>query len=493
MSQHGGVSVQQMREGAPALGRVLPVLDAAWVESLAPEHRELLTAACTPRSNRYIPHEPTPKQAAFLLMPQREVIYGGAAGGGKTDALLMAALQYADVPGYSALLLRRTFKQLNLAKSLIPRSHEWLARTDAKWHAADMRWSFPSGAVLDFGHCQHEHDKHNYQGGEYHFIGFDELTGFSLGQFSFLTSRLRRLAGSQIPERVRAASNPGDVGHDWVKARFPISPESERHPARAFVPAKLGDNPYLDRETYEPTLSDLDPVTRAQLLNGDWSARRPGGYFKRENFTILDERPSGVQWHRYWDLAATDDSEGGDPDYTSGCLGGNHEGRFVIADVHRFRGEPDVVEKRIKQTAQLDGKGVPITIEQEPGASGKITINHFRRHVLVGFTVYGDRPTGDKVIRARPMSATSGAGDVWLVNGAWVPAFLDEAEAFGTKKRHDDMIDSASGCYAEVMVSPGVGMDAVLGIMAQGNGNGKGNGADEPDNGDWLHGKTQHV
>jgi len=227
VSQHGGVSVQQMREGAPALGRVLPVLDAAWVESLAPEHRELLTAACTPRSNRYIPHEPTPKQAAFLLMPQREVIYGGAAGGGKTDALLMAALQYADVPGYSALLLRRTFKQLNLAKSLIPRSHEWLARTDAKWHAADMRWSFPSGAVLDFGHCQHEHDKHNYQGGEYHFIGFDELTGFSLGQFSFLTSRLRRLAGRAPPSarlctrQARRQSLPrsGNLRADAIRSR----------------------------------------------------------------------------------------------------------------------------------------------------------------------------------------------------------------------------------------------------------------------------------
>ena len=466
----------QMQAHPGAVAGLPTLLNAEWVASLSDAHRAMLAAAVTPRLTRYIPHKPTPKQAAFLLLTHREALYGGAAGGGKSDALLMAALQYVDVPGYSALLLRRTFRQLNLAKSLIPRSHEWLANTDASWHGGDMRWTFPSGAVLDFGHCQHEHDKHNYQGGEYHFIGFDELTGFSLGQFSFITSRLRRLAGSQIPERIRAASNPGDVGHDWVKSRFPISPESEVHEARSFVPAKLGDNPHLDRETYTQTLMDLDPVTRAQLLNGDWSARRPGGYFKREDFKIIDAVPDGVQLHRYWDLAATEDDGSNDPDWCSGTLGGCHEGRFIIADVDRFRGEPGTVEKRIKHTAEMDGKDVGITIEQEPGASGKIAIDHYRRNVLVGYSVSKDRPTGAKPVRARPLSSASDAGNVLLVRGPWVPAFLNEAEAFGTGG-HDDIIDSSSGCFAVVMVSPGVSMSEVLALMARkpddsGDGNG---------------------
>ncbi len=461
--------------GLPAL------LNAEWVASLSDAHRAMLGAAITPRLTRYIPHTPTPKQVAFLLLPHREALYGGAAGGGKSDALLMAALQYVDVPGYSALLLRRTFRQLNLAESLIPRAALWLAGTDARWHGGDMRWTFPSGATLEFGHVQHEVDKLNYQSAAYQFIGFDELTQFTLSQYTYLTSRLRRLAGSPLPLRVRSGSNPGGVSHEAMRSRFPITPESEAHPERAFIPAKLGDNPYLDRDEYERTLMDLDPVTRAQLLNGDWSARRPGGYFKREDFHLIDAVPQGVQLHRYWDLAATEDDGSNDPDWTAGCLGGCHEGRFIVADVDRFRGEPGTVEKRIRHTAEMDGKGVGITIEQEPGASGKIAIDHYRRNVLVGYTVTKDRPTGDKTVRARPLSSASDAGNVLLVRGAWVPAFLNEAEAFGTGG-HDDIIDSMSGCFAEVMVAPGMSMSDVLALMARKpDDNGDGNGDAEID------------
>lgn len=449
-------------------------LDAAWFDALPLAYRHLLIRALSPRLNAYIPHrddcydrpahDPTPPQASFLLLGHREALYGGAVGGGKTDALLMAALQYVDVPGYAALLVRRTYKQLALPKCLIPRSHEWLRPTPARWNGENMRWTFPSGAVLHFGHIQHPDDRFNYQSAEYQFIGFDELTQFELVQYTYLTTRLRRLEGSKIPLRMRAGSNPDGIGRDWVKMRFPIIPESEQHPDRAFVPAKLRDNPHLDRVEYEATLADLDPVTRSQLLDGDWTARRPGGYFKREDFAILDQLPAGIDLVRYWDLAATEDPSG-DPDYCSGCLGGEHEGRFVIGDIQRFRADPVDVERRIVQTAALDGPEVTIVIEQEPGASGKIVIDNYRRHALRGYTVQGDRPTGDKEVRARPLSSATDAGNVLLVRGRWVPAFLDEAEAFGMGG-HDDMIDSTSGCFSRTMIRTGMTMAETLAIMS---------------------------
>jgi hypothetical protein len=125
---------------------------------------------------KYVPWKPSPHQAAFLLVPHREAFYGGAAGGGKSIALLMGALQYVEHPGYNALILRKTFADLNQPEALIDISKEWLSNTDAKWNSSEHQWTFPSGAVLKFGHLEHEDDKLKYQGAAYHFVGFDELT-----------------------------------------------------------------------------------------------------------------------------------------------------------------------------------------------------------------------------------------------------------------------------------------------------------------------------
>jgi len=174
----------------------------------------------TPRLTRYIAHRPTPPQTAFLLLECREAMYGGAAGGGKSDALLMAALQYVDVENYAALLLRKSYSDLSLPAALIPRAAEWLTTTDAKWNGAEHVWRFPSGASLSFGYLDTEADKYRYQSAEYQFIGFDELTQFSESQYTYMFSRLRRLKGSNVPLRMRGASNPGGYGHEWVKQRF---------------------------------------------------------------------------------------------------------------------------------------------------------------------------------------------------------------------------------------------------------------------------------
>jgi hypothetical protein len=222
-------------------------------------------------------------QAAFLSLPHMEALYGGAAGGGKSDALLRAALQYVEFPAYKAILFRKTFSQLSQAGGLIDRSKEWLTGK-ATWNETKHRWTFPSGAILEFGHLQHENDRFNYQGAEFDFIGFDELTHFTEIEYRYLFSRLRRRVDSPIPGRMRSASNPGGKGHRWVKRRFierkpdpdDLGDTPEKCAERIFIPAKLTDNPGIDQVGYEAALKQLDPQEQEQLLDGNWDARQPG-------------------------------------------------------------------------------------------------------------------------------------------------------------------------------------------------------------------------
>ena len=166
----------------------------------------------------------------------------------------MAALAYVDVPGYRALLFRRSFPDLNLPGALMDRAREWLGGSAARWNAHDHVWTFPSGASLTFGYLENENNKYRYQSAELQYIGFDELTQFAESQYLYLFSRLRRLAGSAVPLRMRAASNPGGPGHEWVRARFVDAPPDG---GRLFIPARLADNPHLDRDTYMHNLHEL--------------------------------------------------------------------------------------------------------------------------------------------------------------------------------------------------------------------------------------------
>ena len=392
----------------------------------------------------YIPHRPTAKQLAFLLLDIPEALYGGAAGGGKSDALLMAALQYVSVPNYAALLLRRTYADLSLPGALMSRAFEWLMPTDARWKNSEKTWVFPSGATLTFGYLDSVGSEYRYQSSEFQFIGFDELTQFRESQYRYLFSRLRRLAGDAVPLRMRSASNPGGIGHEWVRQRL-VDRDVDAE-ERVFIPATLEDNPYLDRTAYLQSLMQLDPVTRQQLLQGDWTAREAGSLFKREWFGIVDELPVSMSRSvRFWDLAATPLRAGIDPDYTVGIrLDYGTDGLYYLADIQRMRGSPAEVEARIHQTAMMDGAGTQIVIEQEPGASGVNTIHHYVTRVLADFTVRGQRSTGSKVERAGPVSSQAEVGNVRLYRGPWVGAFLDEVEAFPLGG-HDDQVDALSG------------------------------------------------
>lgn len=392
---------------------------------------------------------PSLPQAIFLTAPVDEILYGGAAGGGKSAGLLAAALQYVEHPGYDALIVRRSYADLEKPGGLIPLSNLWLSgKADYDGHS--HRWHFPSGATLSFGHIQNEFSVvQDYQGSAFSFIGFDELTQFAEFMYRYLFSRKRKAAGLPFPTRVRNTSNPGGIGHEWVKQRFITAANGIN---RMFIPAKLEDNPGLDKEDYEESLSNLDPITRAQLRHGDWDIRPEGNLFKREWFKgrIVPESGQIIKRVRYWDLAATPLGENGnaDPDWTVGLLlGMTAERLYFILDVVRFRGTALEVKRRMRQIAIRDGVGVEIKIEQEGGASGKIVAQDIVRDVLAGFAAYAVPPRKGKVERSKPSQAAAERGDIYLVAGEWVDAFLDEICSFGTESDHDDQVDALSGAF----------------------------------------------
>lgn len=422
-----------------------------------------------------VPVDPTDRQAVALSMDwKRELLFGGAAGGGKSVFLLAAALQFVDFPTYRAVILRRTFPQLSIAEGLLDLANEWLTGQAHGYASSDgkaTRWKFPSGAELHFGHVQHLKDRENYQGGAYHFVGFDELTQFLLEQYRYIAfSRQRRRLDSPIPIRVRATSNPGGAGHSWVKQRFITegtnldkAPRSFIDHSRSFVPSKLRDNPYIDAEDYESSLDELHPHEKAQLMEGDWEARPPGALFHREWFEKFSQRPGKVRRRvRYWDLAATEEKAGSDPDYS---VGTRYESLFeapvdyIVTDVKRDRRKPGPLEQWIREVAIADGADVEIHIEQEGGSAGKIAARALGRE-LEGFTVRFHRPTGSKVVRSGPVASAAHQGRVGVLLGQWYGDWIDELEDFdGSDKGHDDQVDSLSGAHAILAVKGGTTWD----------------------------------
>lgn len=414
--------------------------------------------------NKYIPHDPllphpdtgkrNIRQAAFLLLEDLEAFYGGAAGGGKSDALLMGALQYVDYPDYNALILRKSYQDLKLPEALMDRAHEWLAGTDAHWHADTFTYEFPSGATITFGYLKTEVEKYRYQGARFDYIAFDELTQFTESMYTYLFSRLRQQTGSRIPLRLRSASNPGGVGHEWVFKRF-VKPRIDwltgkgPRPRRVFIPARLEDNAWVD-SNYEKSLSELSYVEEQQLRWGDWTIRPEGNMFKARWFPIIDPEQvpqSVVARIRVWDLAATEKKMAkDDPDWTAGAkVAVTYSGIFIIEDIYRFRDDPGGVERAIQNFASRDTKDVPIGIEEEPGASGKMLNWTFRAKTLAGYAVHDIRTNADKVTRALYPSAQAKHGQIAMVRGDWNDAFLDEAVQFPNPNIHDDQVDAVCG------------------------------------------------
>lgn len=405
-----------------------------------------------PRAIPYCPEAPSIPQQVFLRSNAIEALFGGAAGGGKSSALLMAALQYVDIPNYSAMLFRRTLADLTLPGALMDRFRDWTAHIEeVRFNQNTYTAVFPSGARITFGYLNNKDDYLRYKGVEAQFIGMDEVTEIRESDYRYLFSRLRRPASgplSQVPLRMRCASNPAP---NWVRQRFLVEGPDK---GRIFVPSRLTDNPGVDADSYRRALQELDPIERARLESGDWWATSLGSLFERSNFVQIEpyEIPDLVgsipRAVRFWDLAATEVSERNpDPDWTVGTLMMLLNGIFYVLDVKRIRERGDKVEELIAETAKTDGVNVAIRIEQEPGSAGKALIDQYARYVLPGFDFTGERASGDKVSRARPFASAVANGNVRVVRASWLTDWLDEFASFPEAAYHDDQVDSAVGAY----------------------------------------------
>lgn len=326
------------------------------------------------------------RQELAMFSKEKFVLFGGQAGGGKTIAVCMLPLLYVHIPNFSALILRRTYDALEQPSGPLAVMKSWLLNTDAKYSAENKTFTFPSGAQVRFGHCATKDDWARYQGGEYQVICLDELTMFFEEQYVNIISRLRRkkTKGYELPQKVFCTSNPGGIGHHWVKERFFC--EETRRPDHLYVPSSLKDNPHIDAAEYEQTLLHLPPHRRKQLLEGDWDDIS-GTFFDPEWFSddiyLSEEEYDNLikvgldgtvvtrfkRLVRSWDIAFSKDKG----DWTVGTLIGMDENhRYYILDVVRFRDWSPVVKERILETAARDPKETIVAIEQSTGTGSII-------------------------------------------------------------------------------------------------------------------------
>jgi len=244
-------------------------------------------------------------QTDFLAAPEKDVLYGGAAGGGKSYAMLIDPLRFAHRSAHRALILRRSMPEL---RELIDKSRELYPKAfpGCKYKEVEKLWNFPSGAKVEFGFLERDADVYRYQGQAYSWIGFDEITHLPTEfGWNYLASRLRTTDPEIVPY-MRCTANPGGVGATWVKKRYidPYPPNEsfvgEDNLTRKFIPARLDDNPYLAKDgRYEEMLKALPATQRRQLLEGNWDVNEGAAFTEFEiDIHVVTPFEIPISWER---------------------------------------------------------------------------------------------------------------------------------------------------------------------------------------------------
>jgi predicted phage terminase large subunit-like protein len=423
-------------------------------------------------------------QTMFLSCGADIAIYGGAAGSGKSYALLLDPLRYIKNKNFRANIFRRTTKQVRNSGGLWDESKKIYYFLGGTAKETTLEWTFPSGMQVKFNHIEHENNVYDYQGSQIPMICFDELTHFTEQQFFYMLSRNRSVTG--IDGCIRATTNPDS--RSWVKKfiqwwidpdtgfaiqersgvlryfvrkddQFVWADRKEDLPGNpksvTFIPAKIYDNKILMEKdpTYLANLQALSRFDREQLLDANWNVEPTAGmFFKKHYFEIVDSvNPVNiVKIVRAWDRAATKVDEttpkNRDPDYTCGIkLAKLKDGTFVVMDVVRERMSPFEVEKLTLRVARNDGIETTVKIFQDPGGAGVYEAQAYLK-VLSGFSIVVEKIIKDKITAAKPVSAQSEAGNIKLLRAKWNDTFLSELENF-PETSHDDQVDAFSSAF----------------------------------------------
>jgi len=442
-------------------------------------------------------------QEAFLSSPADVVIYGGAAGGGKTYGMLLDALHYTHVQGFGAVFFRKNHNQIFSEGGLWDTSLDlYTGLPNAVPVLGRCQWKFmnPKGRTcskVSFKHIERDLDLGKWQGSQICALYFDELTHFSEKTFFYMFSRNRSLCG--VKPYTRASCNPDpdswvakfiewwidpktgyaipersgvirwfirieEVIH-WADTReelwerFNLTTKTERDKPKSvtFIAASVYDNKLLLEKDpgYLANLEAMALVERERLLHGNWKIKAAAGlFFKRTQLgKRLDAVPTDVvRWVRCWDLAASEKTQKGDPAYTAGVLMGKRSnGRYIIADVVNRQMAASDVRKTILMTAQMDRDkygDVRIRLPQDPGQAGKEQAESYIKF-LSGFNVTTELESGSKATRAEPMAAQWQAGNFDILAGEGNEPYLLQLENFPDGK-FKDMVDASANAFLEI-------------------------------------------
>lgn len=452
-------------------------------------------------------------QEMFLATSADICIYGGAAGGGKTFGLLLEVLRHKDNKNFNAVIFRRDYTQVTSPGGLWDSSVKIYSyiKGSCPLKTPKLHWIFPSGASVNFAHLKTDEDCLSWQGSQITMIGFDELTHFSKYQFFYMLSRNRTDSG--IAPYVRATCNPDadswvaefikwwidqetgypipersgkvrwmvrlneviywfDTKQEAIHAAIENGTDEEKAVIMAksvtFIASTLQDNKILMKNDpgYMANLLALALVERERLLNGNWKIKAAAGkYFLRTQVRLIDKLPEDiVMWCRAWDLAATDEDEDGDADYTAGVLMGLRKaGTVVIADVVNQRIKAGEVEKLVYNTSLIDrakyGFMYVVRVPQDPGQAGKVLAGQYVK-LLAGFNIKTLPVSGSKELRATPFAAQWQNGNVEVLLAGWNEMYFSQLESFPESK-HDDMVDASSDSFSE-LTGNGFAIDSLL-------------------------------
>jgi len=439
---------------------------------------------------------PQPRQEQFLSNPADIVIYGGAAGGGKTWSLLVEPLRHWQNTMFKAVIFRRTMAEVIKTGGLWDEASQLYPLLGARKNENERWFQFTSGARVTFGHLQFDETVNEWKSSQIALLEFDQLETFSEAQFFYMLSRNRSLCG--VRPYVRATCNPEPgwlanllawwIGEDGYaipersgKIRWMVRVEEqiqwfdteyqalETYPdippkSVAFILATVFDNQILLSKDpgYIANLKALPLIDRERLLGdaqrgGNWKIKPAAGkVFNRVWFKVVNAVPAGGQVVRRWDFAATEkELNKNDPDYTASCLMLMVKGEYYILDVTNEQLAPSKVDEAFGNISRQDearfvreGRLYRSRWEQEPGSAGKRESYRLTK-CLAGIDARGVTSQKDKLVRAKPLAAQAEAGNVYLLEGAWNETFLTHMHG-QPELPHDDIMDAASGAFYDL-------------------------------------------
>lgn len=441
-------------------------------------------------------------QRKFMVSDCDYILFGGAAGSGKSFVALMSLLQYIDDPYFRGVVFRRNMGEIDAGGGLWETAIDLYTKfihlhypkgSELKVGVKAKTLTFPSGASIKFTHLDQEKTKFSHQGAQYVCEVFDEATHFSQSMIEYLGTRLRS-AKCKYKPHVRMTCNPDydSFLREWVEPYLDpetgIPDRSKDGMVRYFV---VEDGKYIwadDRKELEKvygtgpdsgilsftfisgTCEDNPPLLRAQpdyvsrlkakprievqrLLYGSWYARETAsGYWKEEWCKKSPFPPSKTKRRcRAWDISGSVPSEQlRNPDWTAGVLLTEDDyGQYYVEDVVRFRDRYLGVEEKIIQTAHQDGHDTTIVIPQDPGAAGKAYASSLVKKLsALGYRVRVKTTNKSKIMRFAPFASVSEAGLVTIVTGEWNDDYIQELEAFSnTRNQKEDQVDATSDAW----------------------------------------------